>query len=265
MPDISFVEANGSRFHCRLDGPAGAPVLMLSNSLGTEMGMWEPQVAALAERFRVLRYDARGHGQSVVTPGPYTIEGLARDAMAILDSMKIERAHFCGLSMGGMIGIWLGINAPHRLKKLVLCNTGARIGTPDIWAARIAKARAGGMAAIADAVIPRWFTDTFIADAPGKVEFMRQMLLRCPGEGYAASCEAIRDMDQNDQLTRIEVPTLVIAGSRDPVTPPADCRLLSERIHGAKYAELNASHLSNIEASHPFTDALVTFLAETEA
>jgi 3-oxoadipate enol-lactonase len=262
---MSFIDLNSGRFNYSLDGPSEAPVLLLSNSLGADLAMWEQQMPALVREFRVLRYDTRGHGLSAVTPGPYTIEGLAGDAIEILDALDIQRAHFCGLSMGGMTGIWLGIHAPHRLNKLVLCNTAARIGTPDIWNARIAKVREGGMAAIASAVIPRWFTDKFIAGAPEKVESMRQMLLRSPAEGYVASCEAIRDMDQREQAARIKAPTLVIAGSHDGVTTPADSRLLCEKIHGAEYVELKASHLSNIEASHSFTDAVVKFLSQAEA
>jgi 3-oxoadipate enol-lactonase len=260
-----FIDVNRRRFHYILDGPAGAPVLMLSNSLGADLSMWEQQMPVLTQQFRVLRYDTRGHGLSAVTPGPYTIEGLAQDALEILDVMGLERVNFCGLSMGGMIGIWLGIHAPHRLNKLVLCNTAGRIGTRDAWDARIAEVRRGGLAAIASVVIQRWFTERFTATASDKVESARQMLLRCPAEGYVACCEAIRQTDQREQIAGIKAHTLVIAGSRDGVTTAADSRLLYEGIRGAEYVEFEASHLSNIEAPHLFTDAVVKFLAGVEA
>ena len=262
---MTFIEANGTRFNYQLDGPATAPVVMLSNSLGTNLSMWDRQIPALAQAFRVLRYDMRGHGLSNITPGPYTIEGLAGDVVGLLDALKIESAHFCGLSIGGALGQWLGVNAANRFKNLVLSNTAARIGTAETWNTRIRTVREGGMAAIADAVISRWFTEGFVKKSRESVEATRQMLLHTPADGYVATCAALREMDQRETVARVSVPTLVIGGAKDAVTTPADAGFLVERIHGARYVELNAAHLSNIEDADAFTDALINFLAGREA
>jgi 3-oxoadipate enol-lactonase len=262
---MTFIEANGTRFSYQLDGPANAPVVVFSNSLGTNLAMWDRQIPALSQKFRVLRYDMRGHGFSSVTPGPYTIYGLAQDVVGLLDALKIERAHFCGLSVGGVIGQWLGTNATNRFKSLVLSNTAARIGTPETWDTRIKTVREGGMAAIADGVISRWFTEGFIEKSPEPVEATKQMLLRTPPDGYVATCGALREIDQRETVARVSVPTLVIAGAKDAVTTPADARFLVERIHGAQYVELNAAHLSNIEDADAFTNALINFLGGQEA
>jgi 3-oxoadipate enol-lactonase len=257
---MPLIESTGARIHYRSDGGETAPVVVLSNSLGTNLGMWDAQVPALAAHFRVLRYDTRGHGESSATPGPYSIMQLGRDVVRLLDALEIERAHFCGLSMGGMTGIWLGVYAAHRIERLVLCSTAAKIGTPEIWNARIEAVRQGGMAAIADAVIQRWFTPEFIARAPEAIKRTRQMILSTPPEGYIANCAAIRDMDQRETISRISAPTLVITGAKDPVTPPSDAQYIVERVAGAQYVELHAAHLSNIEAADRFTQRLMDFL-----
>ena len=262
---MPFIEANGTRFNYRADGPASAPVVILSNSLGTNLSMWDPQIPALEQKYRVLRYDMRGHGLSSVTAGPYSIEGLAKDVVGLLDALNIERVHFCGLSVGGVLGQWLGTNAANRFKSLVLSNTAARIGTEDTWNTRIKHVREGGMAAIADAVISRWFTEGFLKKSTKSVEATRQMLLLTPPEGYVATCAAIRDMDQRETVARVSVPSLVMAGTKDGVTTPTDARFLADRIQGAQYVELTAAHLSNIEDADAFTNALMKFLAQREA
>jgi 3-oxoadipate enol-lactonase len=246
----------------RFDGRDDAPVLVLSNSLGTSLEMWEPQMPALTEHFRVLRYDTRGHGKSGAPPGPYTIAQMGMDVLALLAHVSVARAHFCGLSMGGMIGMWLGVNAPAHLDRLVLCNTAARIGPPDNWNTRIARVREGGMAAIADLVLARWFTAAFLAENPSVAAKARQMLLDSPPEGYVASCAAVRDMDQRDDVGRISATTLVIAGTHDGVTTPDDCRYLVDRIDVSRYVELDAAHISNLERPAEFTRALLDFLTE---
>ncbi len=256
-----YAVAGEARIHYRLDGPADAPVLVLSNSLGADVSMWEPQLAVLARSFRVLRYDIRGHGASTVTPGPYTIERLGRDVVALLDRLTVERAHFCGLSMGGMTGMWLAVHAPDRLDKLVLANTAAHIGPPELWKARIESVRAGGLRAIAQAVIERWFTPAFRDRAPQIVGAARRMLERAPPEGYVACCAAIRDTDLRETVAAIRATTLVLAGAHDAATPAAGARVLAERIPGAHYVELDAAHLSNIEAAAPFNETLLSFLA----
>jgi 3-oxoadipate enol-lactonase len=254
MPD-------GVRLFHRWDGAAGAPVLLLSNSLGTALEMWDPQIPAFAERFRVLRYDMRGHGRSPVPPGPYSIAELGRDVLALLDANGVDRVRFCGLSMGGMTGMWLGCHAPERLEKLVLCNTSAQLGSPDQWNIRISIVQNEGMKGVAEGVIGRWFTPEFREREPQEVERVRRMLLETPPAGYAACCAAIRDQDQRDAICAVSVPTLVVAGARDPATPPEHSRIIASKIPGARIVELDAAHLSNIEARHEFTTSVLDFLA----
>src|ERR1700675_482042 len=224
----SFAAIDGARIRYRLDGPIGAPFLVLSNSLGTNLDMWEPQVAVFATRFRVLRYYSRGHVVSEVTPRPYTIERLARDVVALQDELKINRAHFCGLSMGGMAGVWVGVHAPQRIDKLVLCNTAPRIGSAERGNARIDAVNMDGVSGIADALLELWFTPRFRAAAADTVQRMRAMLVACSTEGYVASCAAVRDMDQWAALSRIDRPTLIVTGAQDASTPPPEGRRMAE-------------------------------------
>jgi 3-oxoadipate enol-lactonase len=261
---MPFAESNGARLNYRFDGPADAPVLVLSNSLGTNLSMWDPQIPALAAQFRVLRYDTRGHGQSSVTAGPYSISQLGRDVVGLLDGLGIERAHFCGLSMGGVTGMWLGVYAADRINRLVLCNTAAKIGSAEMWNTRIDTVRTNGLSAVAETQAQRWFTPAFIARAPNVIAATRQMIASTTPEGYAANCGAIRDMDQRETISRIRARTLVIAGLHDPVISAADIRYLVDTIPGAKLVELEASHLSNVEAPVEFTKALLNFLTEPE-
>jgi 3-oxoadipate enol-lactonase/4-carboxymuconolactone decarboxylase len=222
--------------------------------------MWDPQVAALSDSFRILRYDHRGHGQSSATPGPYTIETLARDVVALLDALKIARVHFCGLSLGGMVGMWLGASAPDRVEKLILANTSAQLGPPENWNSRITAVRQSGMQSISDAVLGRWFTPAFREAAPQSVSAIRQTLVSTPPEGYCSCCAAIRDMDLRSALPTIHAPTLVINGTHDPATPPAMGQQIAAAIPGAVVTELPAAHLSNIEAADGFNAALREFL-----
>lgn len=247
----------------QLDGPADAPVLVMSNSLGTSLGMWDAQIAGLTQHFRVLRYDTRGHGQSLVTEGPYSIEQLGGDVIALLDALHIDRAHFCGLSMGGLIGQWLGINAGERLNRLIVCNTAAKIGNPDVWNPRIETVLRDGqaaMVALRDASIARWFTPDYAEENPAEAKRITDMLAATSPQGYAANCAAVRDADYREQLGSIKVPTLVIAGTGDAVTTPADGRFLQEHIKGAEYAEFYAAHLSNVQVGEAFTQRLLDFL-----
>jgi len=257
---MSFMNGDGVRLYYEIGGREDAPVLVLSNSLGTDLGMWTPQMPALLGHFRVLRHDARGHGQSSVPPGPYTIPQLGADVLALMDHLGIDRAHFCGLSMGGMIGMWLGAHHGDRINRLALCNTAAKIGTAETWNARIDKVNADGMASITGVVLDRWFTRGFQERSPEQVDIVRAMLLRTDPAGYNASCAAVRDMDQRGELAGITVPTLVIAGTHDLSTPAADGKLVADKIAGARYAELDAAHLSNWEQPEEFTHQLVDFL-----
>lgn len=257
MPFLALKEA---QIFYELAGPERAPVLVLSNSLGTSLEMWEQQMSALSQDLRILRYDTRGHGRSSVSPGPYTIEELADDVLGLLDVLGFERVHFCGLSIGGMIGMSLAMRASNRLGKLVLCNAGAKIGSPEMWDTRIDTVRKGGMPAVVDGVLERWFTPSFRSGLPKVVDCIRQMFLKTPVEGYAACCAAVRDMDAREAISSIRVPTLVISGTHDPVTPPTDGHFMADRIAGARYRELPAAHLSNIEASAAFTIVVSSFL-----
>jgi 3-oxoadipate enol-lactonase len=262
---LPIIEVRGERFHCRVDGPVGAPVVVLANSLGTNLSMWDAQMPSLSARFRVMRYDTRGHGSSVISPGGYAVDTLGRDVLGLLDALNIQRAHFCGLSMGGAIGMWLALNAPERIDRLALADTAARFGTAQKWNGRIDAVRRGGLGAIADGVLEGWFTPRFRERAPDAVARLRQMLLAAPVEGYLASCAAVRDVDLRSAIGRIACPTLVIVGTHDVPTPPAEGRALAERIAGARYVELDAAHISNVEAAERFTAELVGFLTSEKA
>jgi 3-oxoadipate enol-lactonase len=259
---MPFAEFSDIRIHYDMTGPISAPALVLSNSLGTNFSMWDPQMATLTKNMRVLRYDTRGHGQSSVTAGPYTIEQLARDVVGLAEALKVERFSFCGLSMGGMIGMWLGIHAAERLNKLVLCSTAAKIGTPENWNSRIKTVREKGMQSISSAVVERWFTAGFRQRAAEVVERTKRIIEETSPEGYAACCEALRDADFRDSIATIRTPTLVISGTHDPATTPSDGHFLAERMAEARYVELNAAHLSNIEDAEHFTAELSKFLTD---
>lgn len=257
---MPLLQIGDAVIHYQLDGPAGAPVLVLSNSLGTTMAMWSPQVPAFTQHFHVLRYDARGHGQSSVTPGPYSLAQLGGDVVALLDALDIERAHFCGISMGGATGQWLGVNAPGRLRKLVLASTAARIGTEAGWRERAAVVREQGMEPVAAGTPGRWFTPGFVAAQAAVVEELVASLRAGSTEGYAACCEALAVADLRQEIAAIPVPTLVIAGRSDPVTTPADADFIAAQVPGAQRADLDASHISNVEQPEAFTAAVLDFL-----
>ena len=258
---MPFLDRAEGRIHYQVSGPPGAPVLTFSNSLGTDLAMWDLQATPLSRTYRLLRYDGRGHGQSSVTPRPYSIAGLANDVLSLLDASKIDRTDFCGLSLGGMIGMWLAVHAPARLGKLVLSNTAAKIGSTESWNARMQAVSEGGMQAIVEAVLERWYSSAFRSASPGVVEATRRTLLQTPAEGYVASCAALRDADLREAVSAIQAPTLIIAGTYDPATTPTDGRFLANRVPGSKYVELPAAHLSNLEASDAFTMALSKFLS----
>jgi len=249
-----------TQIHYRIDGEQGLPVLVLSNSLGTNLDMWRPQADVLSQHFQVLRYDTRGHGQSGVPPGPYAMSRLAADVIGLLDHLGIARAHFCGLSMGGITGMRLALDFPDRINRLVLSNTAAHIGPPENWTVRAAKVQAEGMEAIADAVVARWLTPDFAQSHPEMVAELRSMLVATDPEGYAANCCAVRDSDLREEVGRIAASSLVIAGSGDIPTPPSDAAYLAATITGAQYVELEAAHISNLQQPACFNDALLAFL-----
>jgi 3-oxoadipate enol-lactonase len=247
--------------HHLLEGPEDAPVLVLSNSLGTTLAMWDEQAPALSERLRLLRYDHREHGGSPVPPGPYRIEDLGRDVLVLLDRLEVERFSFCGLSIGGMVGMWLAGEAPDRVERLVLCCTSARFA-PDAYDSRTRTVRADGVGAVASAVLERWFTTAFRTSRPNVVEWARRMLLDTPAEGYAGCCEAVRDTELGGRLGTISAPTLVVAGADDPAAPPDQAELVRDSIPGASLEVIpNAAHLANIERPEAITQAILDHLS----
>lgn len=248
------------QIHYDLRGPERLPVLVFSNSLGTTLEMWNPQVGPFANHFRILRYDTRGHGRSGVTQGDYTIAQLSQDLLHLLDFLQLDQVYFCGLSMGGAIGIHLGSQVAQRLHKLVLCNTAAKFGTLETWNARIHAVEAGGMKAVAGSVIERWFTPQFRDANPVETQATLSMLETANPLGYLSCCAAVRDADASHSLGSVHVPCLVLTGTLDPVAPPAAAHYLVTNIKGAQYAEVSAAHLSNIEARDDFNRHVLDFL-----
>jgi 3-oxoadipate enol-lactonase len=241
-------------------GAEHLPVLLLSNSLGTNLHMWDSQIEPFVQHFRILRFDTRGHGQSSVTPGPYTIEQLSWDVVHLLDELQIGRAYFCGLSMGGMIGMFLGINTAGRFHKIVVSSTAAKIGTTDSWATRIQAVQKGGMKGVVDTVLGRWFTEGFRTAHPAEIQSVRVMLESTSPDGYIANCAAVRDSDQRDTVAKIHIPCLIVVGSQDPGTPPTEAHFLQKTIPGAQLVELQGSHLCNIESKNQFNQHVLQFL-----
>lgn len=246
--------------HHELVGQHDAPCIVLSTSLGARLQMWQPQMQALTQHFRVLRYDMRGHGASPSPAGPYSIADLGNDVLQLLDHHNIRSAHFCGISLGGVIGQWLGIHASDRIGELILCNTAAKVGTDEGWQKRITEVRTNGMASIADTVISRWFTGSFAASHPQVIASIRDGMLASNVEGYAACCEALRTCDLRNEIATITTPTLVIAGDQDVVCTTADADFLHASIPGSQKLTLPAAHISTVEAAEPFNKSLLNFL-----
>ncbi len=237
-----------ARLHATVTGPDGAPVVVLGSSLGTTREMWAPQLASLAERFRVIAFDHRGHGQSQVPAGPYRIDDLGQDVLRLLDRLSVGRFCYAGLSLGGMVGMWLAAAVPERVERLALLCTSACLGPDNAYRERAAVVRRAGMAEVADAVIARWFTPEFGTASPDVVARYRAMLLATPAAGYAGCCEAIADMDLRSRLGDVRAPTLVVCGDRDTATPPAAGRDIAARIAGARLLIVpHAAHLANVE------------------
>ena len=251
------------RLAASLEGPAGAPVLVLGNSLGTTGELWRPQLAALGARFRLLRYEHRGHGGSPAPPGPYTMAGLGADVLRLLDESGIETAHYCGVSLGGMVGMWLAVNAPDRIGALALCCTSAYLPPAQMWADRAALVRSAGMASISQQVVGRWFTPAFAGRHPGVAAgFVATMERRVVPEGYAGCCEAIAAMDLRPLLGSVTARTLVIAGADDPATPPWYGAAIASAIPGARLRVIRgAAHLANVSQAAEVTAALLAHLA----
>jgi 3-oxoadipate enol-lactonase len=261
MAHVSRLEIDGTRIAFRVDGPADGSPLVLGHALGTSMRMWEPQLPALAERFRVIRYDTRGHGASDVSTAPVTIERLGRDMIALLDHLGVARAHLGGLSAGGITALWVAVHEPARLDRLVLANTAARIGSPEVWDERIATVRAGGMRAMRDASVGRFLTAPFREAHPEIACEIGEIIEGTPVEGYVALAEALSAADLRGELSRVAAPTLVVGGEHDPSTPFEQSRELHAGIAGSELVMLeDAAHLSNVEKPEEFTAALLRFL-----
>lgn len=252
---------DGCRIAYRFDGPEEAPVLLLSNSLGTRLEMWDPQMDAFTRAFRVLRYDSRGHGASTSPVGAYSMDRLGRDVIELADALGVETFDFCGLSKGGMVGQWLGVRAPDRVRRLILANTSAYMGPPSGWQTRIESVLSDGVAPLAEASLGRWFTPGFVAEATPAVAAIRAMLLANDPQGYAGCCAAIRDMDHRPTTKLITPAVLAIAGTADPSVSVAEAAFLVDSARGGRLVELAAAHLSNVEQPDAFAEAALQFLA----
>ena len=258
------IRANNIEVAYRVDGAADkpdAPVVILSNSLMSNHTMWDDMLPALVDKFRVLRYDTRGHGQTEVTPGPYTIALLSEDLLALMNALNIDQAHLVGLSMGGMICSYVGAHFPDRVWSLGLCDTASEMPPRAMWDERMAMARAQGIAALADGTIKRWFVADFIARNPEKIERVKQMILGTPLEGYLGCASAVRDMMQTTMLLKIKAPTLILTGRQDPACTVAQGTVLHRMIDASKMEIIDsAAHLSNIEQPAEFNRILREFL-----
>jgi 3-oxoadipate enol-lactonase len=251
---------DGCPLNVEVEGKDGAPALMLSNSLGTDLHMWDDQAAEFGKHFRLIRYDRRGHGKSAVPNGPYSFDRFGRDIIAILDALKIDKVNWCGLSMGGMDGQWLGANAANRVSKLVLANTNFYYADKGPWTDRIKFVRDKGLKELVGLNMERWFTKGFRDRAPQAIARMTAMFTATNPDGYIACVEAIRDMDFRASNPKVTTPTLVIVGAQDPATPPAAGEAIAKAIKGAKLVALDAAHISNVEQPQAFTKAVLDFL-----
>lgn len=258
-----MARVTGRRLAYEIDGQQDAPVLVLGGSLGTTSAMWEPQLPALTRRFRVIRYDHLGHGRSEVPAGPYTIDLLGRELVALLDALSVTRFSYVGLSLGGMLGLWVGSHLPGRVERLALLCTSARPRPAAAWTARAATVRAQGMARVADTVVQRWFTPAFTATHKDVVAAHRAMLVSTPPEGYASCCEAIATLDLRPHLGSVRSPTLVVAGADDMATPPEHAEAIAAALPSARLAVVDrAAHLVSVERTREVTQLLVQHLSE---
>ena len=258
---MPMIDADGCPIHVEIEGRADAPVLMLSNSLGSTLHMWDDQAPAWAKNFRLLRYDRRGHGKSGVPKGPYSMERLGRDVLAILDALKIQKVNWCGLSMGGMVGQWLGASAPGRVNKLILSNNTHYYPDKTVWNDRLKLLREKGtLQTVVSGTMERWFTKPFRDSHPQVIARFTDMFVATKLDGYIGCAEAVRDMDHRALLPKIKTPTLIIAGRHDAGTTLAMAEVLRDQIPGAKLFVMDAAHISNVEQPQVYTDTVLEFL-----
>ena len=259
-PGIRMILKKDTSIHYELAGSPDSPVLVLSHALGTNLALWDRQVEVLQRSFRILRYDSRGHGQSSANHGPYTISMLASDVVTLLDELGVARAHFCGVSMGGLVGQYLAVYYPERIGNLVLSNTAAKIGTHAKYDRRIQEVTNAGMSAVVDEVLEGWFTNRFRGMQPSIVAFLAEALRQTSPEGYIGCCQAVRDADLSEDVERIKAPTLIIAGTEDQATTLAASQFLHRKIQGSQLLVLESAHLCCTEAAAEFTEHLNRFL-----
>lgn len=250
---------DGIRLHVIAGTGDGVP-LVLSNSLGTDTGLWSAQVDALGPGRALWRYDTRGHGRSGAPVAEYSLDRLGQDLLAVIDASGAEQVDVCGISIGGMTALWAAVNAPHRVRRVILANTAARIGNDALWAERIRGARTDGMGALADASMVRWLTAGFRERHPDVVARLHKTFAATSVDGYVGCCAALRDADLRLVAARVACPTLIVIGRHDPSTPPADGRWLGDQIRGARVVDLDAAHLSNVEQAGDFTAAVRDFI-----
>lgn len=264
---MALIDVNNTQIHYRLDGPEQGPVIMFSNSLASNLSMWDNQISELtAAGYRILRYDSRGHGQSAVPQGPYSIEMLCNDAVGLLDQLGLDKVFFCGLSKGGMVGQMFGVKYPERLTALMLSSTSAYVGFPESWNERIDQVQSRGMQSVVEATIDRWFTQSGQERMPKEVGKIRKMILDTPVEGFCASCAAIRDMDQRKSITAISLPTLIVVGEHDQGTPVEETEFIHRQINSSQLQIIpEAAHMVNIEQANVFTRVLLEFVNYTIA
>lgn len=256
---------DGTRIAYRIDGPqepaAKPDAIVFVNSLGTNVRMWEPQSARLCRRLRVVRYDQRGHGESEAPPGPYSMELLGQDLLALLDGLGLRRVHLCGLSLGGMVALWFAAHFPERVDRAVFADTAARIGTTDGWNDRISAVESGGMASVRETVVARFLSTEFRARRPDVAREVGDMVEATDPRGYAGACAALRDADLHPLLGEVRAPSLVMAGERDESTPVEQARELHEALRGSRLEIVSgAAHLSNLEKSDFFNQRVTEFL-----
>jgi 3-oxoadipate enol-lactonase len=259
---MPLMDVNQIKLHYRFDGPHDGSVVMLSHSLSSNLSMWDRQVPVLVDAgYRVLRYDSRGHGESGIPEGPYSMEMLTADAAGLMDALSLDSVHFCGLSMGGMVGQMMGVLHAGRLRSLMLCSTAAYMGFPEIWDERIDTVRQKGMAAVADATIDRWFTADGQKRLPVEIETVRRMIVNTPVEGFCACGRAIQNMDQRESIGAITTPTMVVVGEHDPGTPVSAAEFIHSKIAKSTLKVVpDAAHFLHVEQSHEFNDTLIRFL-----
>jgi 3-oxoadipate enol-lactonase len=260
MPIVQSFD--GCPINYQMEGSADAPVLMLCNSLGTNLHMWDDQAAAWSKHFRLVRYDRRGHGQSGAPKGPYSMDMLGRDALAVADAAGAKTFNWCGLSMGGMVGQWMGANARDRVQRLVLSNTHYYYADKQPWHDRIKFAKDNGLEKLSGPQMERWFTKEFRDRSPQAVSKVVTMFVATKLDGFIGCCEAVRDIDFRATTPTISAPTMVIVGSKDPATLPEYGEAIQKMVKGAKLTSLEAAHLSNIEQPNAYTDAVLAFLTQ---